>query len=120
VTVAPMVWLVTVTMTASYQKIFSANPRIGFLSFARLLASQVAAGKIPAAKLADTQRVIFNQRLDAVVTAILATMVTVLIVEGLMQWYGILSGKGDTALHETPYVRTRWAPEFSGGVRGDV
>ena len=93
VTVAPMVWLGTVTMTASYQKIFSANPRIGFLSFARLLASQVAAGKIPAAKL---------------------------IVEGLMQWYGILSGKGDTALHETPYVRTRWAPEFSGGVRGDV
>jgi carbon starvation protein len=120
VTVAPMVWLVTVTMTASYEKIFSANPRIGFLSFARSLAAQVAAGKIPAAKLADTQRVIFNQRLDAVVTAILAAMVAVLIVEGLIQWYGILSGRWDTTLHETPYVRTRWAPDFSGVVRGDV
>jgi carbon starvation protein len=120
VTVAPMVWLVTVTMTASYQKIFSANPRIGFLSFARTLAAQVAAGKIPAAKLADTQRVIFNQRLDAVVTAILAAMVAVLIVEGLIQWYGILSGRWDTTLHETPYVRTRWEPDFSGVVRGDV
>jgi carbon starvation protein len=120
VTAAPMVWLVTVTMTASYEKIFSANPRIGFLSFARTLAAQVAAGKIPAAKLVDTQRVIFNQRLDAVVTAILAAMVAVLIVEGLIQWYGILSGRWDTTLHETPYVRTRWGPDFSGVVRGDV
>jgi carbon starvation protein len=120
VTVAPMVWLVTVTMTASYEKIFSANPRIGFLSFARALAAQVAAGKIPAAKLADTQRVIFNQRLDAVVTAILAAMVAVLIVEGLIQWYGILSGRWDTTLHETPYVRTSWEPDFTGVVRGDI
>ena len=38
VTLAPMVWLVAITMTASYQKIFSANPRIGFLSQARVLA----------------------------------------------------------------------------------
>jgi carbon starvation protein len=120
VTVAPMVWLVTVTMTASYEKIFSANPRIGFLSFARALAVQVSAGKIPAAKLADTQRVIFNQRLDAVVTAILAAMVAVLIVEGLIQWYGILSGRWDTTLHETPYVRTSWEPDFTGVVRGDI
>jgi len=119
VTVAPMAWLVTVTMTASYQKIFSANPRIGFLSLANSMAAQVAAGKIPAAKLADTHRVIFNQRLDAVVTAIFATMVTVLIIEALVQWYRILSRSRETVLHETPYVRTRWAPEFSGGAHGD-
>ena len=35
VTLAPMAWLVAVTMTASYQKIFDANPRIGFLSQAQ-------------------------------------------------------------------------------------
>src|SRR5450432_1559849 len=119
VTVAAMAWLVTVTMTASYQKLFSANPRIGFLSLANSMAAQVAAGKIPAAKLADTHRVIFNQRLDAVVTAIFATMVTVLIIEALVQWYRILSRSRETVLHETPYVRTRWAPEFSGGAHGD-
>ena len=32
VTMVPMAWLVIITMTASYQKIFDANPRIGFLS----------------------------------------------------------------------------------------
>ena len=31
VTMAPMAWIVIITMTASYQKIFDPNPRIGFL-----------------------------------------------------------------------------------------
>ena len=54
VTLVPMAWLVTVTMTASYQKIFSANARVGFLANASSMAAQIAAGKIPAEKIADT------------------------------------------------------------------
>ena len=119
VTLLPMAWLVIVTITASYQKIFDANPRIGFLAYANVLAAQIAAGKIPAAKLADTQRLIFNQRLDAVVTAVLAVMVIVLIVEALLQWYAILSRRREPVLHEAPYVPTQWAPEFSGAAHGD-
>jgi len=119
VTLAPMAWLVTVTMTASYQKIFDANPRMGFLAYANALAAQVAAGKIPAAKLADTQRLIFNQRLDAAVTAVLAAMVLVLIVEALVQWYALLSRRGNPVLHESPYVATQWAPDFAGTAHGD-
>jgi carbon starvation protein len=119
VTLAPMAWLTTITMTASYQKIFDANPRIGFLSYANALAAQIAAGRIPAAKLADTQRLIFNQRLDAGVTAILALMVMVLIVEALVQWYAILSRRREAVLHESAYVATQWAPGFSGAAHGD-
>ena len=113
-TLAPMGWLVTITMTASYQKIFDANPRLGFLAFANSLAAQIAAGKIPAAKIADTRRIIFNQRLDAVVTALLASMIVVLIVEALVQWYAILSRRTKSVLHETPYVASRWGKDFSG------
>ena len=119
VTLVPTAWLVTVTMTASYQKIFDANPRIGFLSYARVLAAQVAAGEIPAAKVVETQRIIFNQRLDAGVTAVLALMVLVLIVEALVQWYSILSRRRKPVLHESPYVATQWAPDFSGAAHGD-
>ena len=108
VTVVPMIWLVVITMTASYQKIFSANPRIGFLSFANALATQVAAGKIPVAKIADTQHVIFNQRLDAAVTAVLALMILFLVVEALLQWHAILGRGKKPVLHETPYVATEW------------
>ena len=114
VTLLPMAWLVTITMTASYQKIFDPNPRLGFLSYANALAAQIAAGKIPAAKIADTQRVIFNQRLDAAVTAVLAAMIIVLIIEALVQWYRILSNNPKSVLHETPYVATRWTEDFSG------
>jgi carbon starvation protein len=109
VTLLPMAWLMVITMTASYQKIFSANPRIGFLSFANAMAAQIAAGKIPAGKLVETERVIFNQRLDAAVTAVLATMILVLLVEALVQWYAILIRDKEPVLHETPYVATRWA-----------
>src|SRR5271155_795693 len=119
VTVLPMIWLITVTMTASYQKIFSANTRIGFLSLAQSLAAQLAAGKILAAKIADTQRVIFNQRLDAAVTAALALMILVLIVEALVQWYLLLSKRHAATMYEAPYVATAWAANFSGVAQGD-
>jgi carbon starvation protein len=109
VTLLPMAWLVIITMTASYQKIFSANARIGFLSQANVMASQLVAGKVAAAKIADTHRNIFNLRLDAVVTAVLAVMILVLLVEALAQWYAILSRDKAPVLEETPYVATEWA-----------
>jgi len=109
VTLLPMTWLVIITMTASYQKIFSANARIGFLAQANAMAAQLAAGKIAATKIADTQRLIFNLRLDAVVTAVLAAMILVLLVEALAQWYAILSRGKEPVLQETPYVATQWA-----------
>jgi carbon starvation protein len=114
VTLAPMAWLVTVTMTASWQKIFDTSPRMGFLSAANAMAAQIAAGKIPAAKIAETQRLIFNQRLDAVVTAVLASMVLVLLVEAVIQWAAILSKRREAVLHEAPYVATAWAAEAEG------
>src|SRR5689334_8514106 len=68
VTLAPLTWLVTVTFTASWHKIFDSDPRIGFVAQARQLA---AAGGNP--------RLIFNNRLDAVVTGILVALVTLLL-----------------------------------------
>jgi len=96
-------------MTASYQKIFSANPRIGFLSYANALGAQIAAGKIPPAKIGEMQRVMFNQRLDAAVTLVLAVMFLMLLVEAVIDWHAILARGKEAKLHETPYVATQWA-----------
>jgi len=119
VTIVPMTALTTITMTAAYAKIFDANPRIGFLSGANDLAAQIANGLIPAAKIAETQRLIFNLRLDAAVTMTLALMITLMIAEALTQWYGLLSNRRAPVLHETPYVATRWAANYSGAAHGD-
>jgi carbon starvation protein len=118
VTLAPMAWLVTITMTASWQKIFDANPRIGFLAQANALAAQIAGGAVPAEKIAETQRVIFNQRLDAAVTAVLALMILVLVVEAIIQWTSILMRRQEPVLHEAPYVATRWAAGAEGAAGG--
>jgi len=115
VTLVPMVWLITVTMTASWQKIFSGNAQIGFLSGANNWAEQIAAGKIPAAKVVEIQRTIFNLRLDAMVTAALATMILVLVVEAILRWTAILTKRSPAVLHETPYVATQWV----AGAEGD-
>jgi len=106
---------VTITMTASWQKIFDPSPRMGFLAAANAMAAQLVAGNIPAAKIAETQRLIFNQRLDAMVTVVLAGMILVLLVEALIQWTAILSKRKAAVLHESPYVATRWA----AGAEGD-
>ena len=107
VTLLPMTWLIVVTMTASYEKVFSPNARLGFLANAGALAAQMAAGKIPATRIAETERLIFNQRLDAAVTVVLATMILVLLGEALVQWYAILRKRTEVVLRETPYVASQ-------------
>jgi carbon starvation protein len=119
VTVIPMIALITITMTAGYQKVFAANARIGFLSGANELAAQIASGAIPAAKFAETQQLIFNLRLDAAVTLVLALMILLMIIEAVIQWYLILGRRRETVLHESPYVRTQWAAGYSGAAHGD-
>jgi carbon starvation protein len=109
ITVVPMAWLVSVTMTASYQKIFSPSPALGFLAQASALTAQISAGAVPAAGLADTHRLIFNARLDAAVTALLAAMVLLLLFEAIAEWTGVLRGTRPGVLHESNYVATGWA-----------
>jgi carbon starvation protein len=96
-------------MTASYQKIFDPSPRLGFLAQANALAARVASGAISPERVAETQKLIFNSRLDAAVTGVLASMVLLLLFEAIYEWYAILSGRKPATLHESPRVETQWA-----------
>ncbi|MHB8653917.1 MAG: carbon starvation CstA family protein [Terriglobia bacterium] len=102
VTLVPLAWLVSVTMTASYQKIFDADPRMGFWAQARHLSEQISSGAIPAANIAATQRVIFNNRLDAVVTAMFAGFVVVILMESGRNWWLYIFGGKRAVLSEAP------------------
>jgi carbon starvation protein len=103
VTLVPLAWLVAVTFTASWHKIFDPNPRVGFLAQARAL----AAGPATSA----TARLIFNNRLDAAVTAVLVVMVALVLIESVRQWIGVLSGREYVRVKESPFVQTRLAEE---------
>jgi carbon starvation protein len=100
VTLIPLVWLVAATFTASWQKMFAPNPRIGFLSHAQQLA---AAGGNP--------RLIFNDRLDATVTGLLIFLVALILVESVFLWWSVISGRKEARVKETPFVLTRLAEE---------
>ncbi len=109
VTLAPLTWLVAVTMTASVQKIWHTNPRIGFLAHAQVLAGQIAAGTIAPEKIVETQRLIFNDRLDAVVTGIFAALVLVILAESTRYWWLYLGGRKKPVLQEAPMEVSRLA-----------
>jgi len=101
VTLLPLLWLVAITFTASWHKIFDPNPRIGFLSHAAQLASGPAANA----------RLIFNDRLDAVVTGTLIAMISLTLIESAWVWVRVLSGSTQPKLKESPFVATRFATE---------
>jgi carbon starvation protein len=103
VTLVPLAWLVAVTFTASWHKILDPDPRIGFLAQARALAAA------PATR--TTVRLIFNNRLDAAVTAILVVMVALVLIESLKQWIAVLSGREEARVKEAPFVMTHLAEE---------
>jgi carbon starvation protein len=109
ITCAPMVWLVSATFTAAWQKIFSPLPAIGFLAQADKLEAALQAGQ--AASGADTRTLIFNARLDAAICGLFMVLVAVILVDSIRVWAGILSGGGDRQVHEAPFVVSRLQAE---------
>ncbi len=82
VTGVPLAWLVTVTFTAAWEKIFSPLPRIGFLAQARQL---TLAPHTPV-----TDVLTFNARLDAVVCGTLLLLVAVILIDSIRVWIGLI------------------------------
>jgi carbon starvation protein len=96
-TLLPLAWLLAVTMTAGWQKVWSSDPKLGFLAGAQKLAAELAAGTVAADKLASVQAQMFNLRLDAVITAFLMTMVLVIVFEAVRVWVRELRGPSEPA-----------------------
>jgi carbon starvation protein len=111
VTLIPMVWLVAATQTAGYQKMFHSDPRIGFLAEAGRLSTLLENGKIVSGQIAATERLIFNNRLDAAVTALFAVLVIVIVLDSAREWLAILSRRKVPVLRESEYVVSALAGE---------
>ena len=82
ITVIPTIWLLACTLTAGWLKIFSADPRVGFLAHADKFASAAAQGKVlpPAKTMGDMGRIVFNDRIDAGLCAIFLGVVLAILV----------------------------------------
>jgi carbon starvation protein len=105
VTILPLTWLAIVTMTAGVEKIFSTDPRLGFLSHARMVGEGLAIGALPPGvqTLADARRLILNDRIDTAVAAFFLLSVIVILVASAHEWFTVLSGRKAAMTSEVPF-----------------
>ena len=106
VTLLPLTWLLAATLTAGWQKVFAADPRLGFLAHAASVADQMAAGAVTAAM---GTRLIFNDRLDAVVTILFMVITVMVVLSSAREWVLILTRRKPAQAKETPFVETAYA-----------
>lgn len=105
VTLLPLAWLLAVTLTASWQKIFSPERRIGFLADARAIAGEIAAGTMDPSRGA---RLIFNDQLNAVVASLFVVVVLAVVCSSVWQWVQILGGARTPVMSEAAIVESAY------------
>jgi carbon starvation protein len=104
VTLVPLAWLTIVTTTAAVQKIVSQDPRLGFLAAARDMSQKLAAGVLPPERAAVAPQLIFNQQLDAWLTAFFLIVVWLVIADMARVCWRVVSGKPVLPSSEAAYV----------------
>ncbi|HEX6060001.1 MAG TPA: carbon starvation CstA family protein [Gemmatimonadaceae bacterium] len=112
VTLLPLAWLVVVTTTAGWAKLFSADPRLGFLAHARMLRDAIASGTLPpgVADLGLARQLVINDYIDAAVAGFFLVAVVVILVASAHQWLRVLRGRIPAGSTEVPYDgRPLWA-----------
>ncbi len=102
VTLAPLAWLLAVTMTAGWMKIFSPAP-VGFLAIARGLETKIAAGGT-AVELTTWRSQMLNNHIDAIVTGAFMVLVLIVVAASARVWWQLLTGRRAPELREEPYV----------------
>ncbi|AFQ09562.1 carbon starvation protein CstA [Bacillus pacificus] len=105
VTLIPTVGLLIVTMTAGYQKLFHENPKIGFLSHAKVFQGALDEGKVlaPAKNVAQMKQIIFNDYIDAALCGIFMIVVIAVLISAIRIWIQVLRNK-PMPLKEAPYI----------------
>ena len=106
VTLLPLSWLLAATLTAGWQKVFADDPRLGFLAHAAQTGARVASGAMDRSL---GSRLIFNDRLDAVVTVAFMVVTTLVLLASAREWVLILTRRKPAKAQESPFVETAYA-----------
>jgi carbon starvation protein len=109
VTVLPLIFMTAVTFSAGYLKIFSADPRLGFLTGAQSLMQQ-AAGITDSQNAAALIRQADVWRFDALVAAFFLVLVLLIVIGSAIQWWQLLRGTKPVVLRESEFVLVTQVP----------
>jgi carbon starvation protein len=109
VTLLPLAWDAAVTLTASYQKIFSADPKIGFFAQRGAFQEALNNGEVlaPATSAAEMQKVITNSTVDGILSILFAALIIIIIADAARVWFGIIRGTKEPVMTEAPYEESQ-------------
>jgi carbon starvation protein len=113
VTAIPLAWDATVTLTASWQKVFSDDPRLGFFTQRATYRDALADGRVlpPAQDVGDMRQIVTNATVDGILAAIFALLVVAVIVDAARIWIRAIRRPDQVTITETPAEPSRiWAP----------
>ena len=103
ITLAPLLFMCAVTFSAGYLKVFSADPKLGFLSGAESLAAQAVAIVDPA-KAHELLRQAWVWKIDAVVAGFFMLFVFLIVIGSAAQWWQLIRGTKPVVLRENEFV----------------
>ncbi|MDO0936201.1 carbon starvation CstA family protein [Streptomyces sp. DG2A-72] len=109
ITGVPLAWDATVTLTASWQKVFSSDPKVGFFKQRQVFQDAIDRGEVlaPAKSMDDMRTVVINSTVDGVLTAILAILIVVVIVDATRVCVRHIRRPALSTLSEAPYVESK-------------
>src|SRR5213595_2021161 len=103
VTLAPLLFMCAVTFSAGYLKIFSADPKLGFLSGAHSL-TRTAGTLTDPIKAAEMARQAAIWQFDAIVAGFFLLLVFLIVVGSASQWWQLIRGTKPVVLRESEFV----------------
>ncbi|GAA2110043.1 carbon starvation CstA family protein [Actinomadura alba] len=115
VTLVPLAWDATVTLTASWQKVFSDDVKVGFFAQRSQFQDALDAGKtsLGTAKTREQmEQVVVNTTVDGILAAFFALLVVIILVDSIRVWIKALrSGDRGLTTTEDPHIESKiWAP----------
>ncbi|MGW5673595.1 carbon starvation CstA family protein [Streptomyces sp. NPDC003860] len=109
VTGVPLAFTVAVTFTASWQKVFSDDPRVGFFAQRERFADAIDAGKVlaPAKNMDDMDTIVLNSTVDGVLIVLFVLLVATVLVNAAVVCVRAVRAPALPPTTETPYVASR-------------
>ncbi|MET0250373.1 MAG: carbon starvation CstA family protein [Sphingobium sp.] len=106
VTAIPCAWLLICTLSAGWLKLFSADPKVGFLAHAQLFGDAAASGAVlaPAKSMAEMRAIVFNDRVDALLVGIFLIVVLALLAFTIRTCLAARRADGPTAQEIPPQM----------------
>jgi carbon starvation protein len=103
ITLVPLCFMCAVTFSAGYLKIFSADPKLGFLSGAQSLARE-ATGIVDQTRANELMRQAAVWQFDAAVAGFFLLLVFLIVVGSATQWWQLIRGTKPVVLRESEFV----------------